>query len=53
MDNESFEVYDSIGGYHADGCGWDPDGHPCGECSSLSCADCPVWQHHGQMDKNY
>lgn len=36
--------HDEVGGYHEGGCGWDPDGHFCGECSDASCADCPAWK---------
>lgn len=36
--------FDEVGGYHEGGCGNDPNGEFCGECSKLSCADCPVWK---------
>lgn len=36
--------HDEVGGYHEGGCGWDPNGHFCGECSDASCANCPVWR---------
>ena len=36
---------DTIGGYHSDGCGWNPEGKFCGECSSMSCLDCGVWDY--------
>lgn len=35
--------YDEVGGYHEGGCGTDPDGEFCGECSNASCASCGVW----------
>lgn len=33
---------DEIGGYHEAGCGWQPNGAFCGECSKMSCVGCPV-----------
>lgn len=36
---------DEVGGVHEDGCGWDPNGRPCGECSTISCKLCNVWQN--------
>lgn len=35
---------DAIGGIHDSGLGWDPNGHFCGECRYISCADCKVWR---------
>lgn len=32
--------YDEIGGHHSDGCGWNPAGTFCGECSYDSCVGC-------------
>ena len=29
-------ITDEVGGEHEGGCGWRPDGTPCGECSSIS-----------------
>ena len=40
--NENFWI-DEVGGIHEDGCGWNPDSRPCGECSNLSCKVCEVW----------
>lgn len=42
-DNNENWYIDEIGGIHEDGLGWDPNSHPCGECSFLSCSICPVW----------
>jgi len=42
--------YDAVGGYHEDGCGFDPDGDFCGECGSTSCATCEIW-HRKQLEK--
>lgn len=36
-------MVDEVGGEHEGGCGWRPDGTPCGECSSLSCGACSVY----------
>ncbi len=36
--------HDSAGGYHEGGCGWDPNGNFCGECSEADCAGCPAWR---------
>lgn len=36
-------LYDEVGGRHEGGCGWRPGGVPCGECSSLSCGNCPKY----------
>ncbi len=35
---------DEVGGIHEEGCGWDPNGRPCGECSRISCKICKVWK---------
>lgn len=35
--------HDDAGGYHEGGCGWDPNGHFCGECSCGDCGQCPIW----------
>lgn len=35
--------HDDAGGYHEGGCGWDPNGHFCGECSCGDCVQCPIW----------
>lgn len=35
--------HDEAGGYHEGGCGWDPNGHFCGECSNGDCGQCPIW----------
>lgn len=35
--------HDDAGGYHEGGCGWDPNGKFCGECSCGDCGQCPVW----------
>lgn len=32
---------DEIGGYHEEGCGWNPYGAFCGECGNDSCLGCP------------
>lgn len=34
---------DEVGGEHEGGCGWMPDGTPCGECNSMSCGACHVY----------
>jgi len=34
---------DEVGGEHEGGCGWRPSGEPCGECSSMSCGNCPLY----------
>lgn len=31
---------DEVGGHHDCGCGWNPNGVFCGECSTLSCNGC-------------
>ena len=31
---------DGVGGVHQGGCGWDPIGHFCSECSNISCEIC-------------
>lgn len=36
-------LVDEVGGEHEGGCGWHPDGTPCGECSSLTCGTCPAY----------
>ena len=36
-------LYDEVGGRHEGGCGWRPGDIPCGECSSLSCGNCPKY----------
>lgn len=35
---------DDIGGLHDSGCGWNPRGEACGECSNVSCSICGVWK---------
>lgn len=40
---KSTGFYDDAGGYHEDGCGWDPNGHFCGECSCGDCGQCRIW----------
>lgn len=37
--------HDDAGGYHEGGCGWDPLGRFCGECSCGDCGQCPRWAH--------
>ena len=39
-------LVDEVGGEHEGGCGWHPDGTPCGECNSLSCGACPAYLPH-------
>ena len=34
---------DEVGGEHEGGCGWRPDGTPCGECNKASCGACTVY----------
>lgn len=34
---------DEVGGEHEGGCGWHPDGTPCGECSRISCGACRMY----------
>lgn len=36
-------IADEVGGEHENGCGWRPNGTPCGECSNMSCGACPVY----------
>lgn len=36
-------LIDEVGGEHECGCGWCPDGTPCGECSNMSCGSCRVY----------
>ena len=33
--------YDEVGGYHECAIGWNPNGVWCGECTRISCANCP------------
>ena len=33
--------YDEVGGYHDCAEGWNPNGVWCGECTRISCANCP------------
>lgn len=35
--------HDDAGGYHEGGCGWDPNGNFCGECSCGDCGQCQTW----------
>lgn len=39
LTNEVVDI-DEVGGIHEGGCGWNPQGVFCGECSSLTCKDC-------------
>lgn len=41
--NDLSSIVDEVGGEHEGGCGWHPDGTPCGECSNMSCGACPVY----------
>lgn len=41
-DNEHLYI-DDIGGVHDSGCGCDPNGRDCGECSFITCSHCGVW----------
>lgn len=41
-DNEHLYI-DDIGGVHDSGCGCDPNGKDCGECSFITCSHCGVW----------
>lgn len=42
--NDPFgELTDEVGGFHEGGCGWHPDGTPCGECSNMSCGSCSMY----------
>lgn len=36
-------LVDEVGGVHESGCGWHPDGTPCGECSNMSCGSCRMY----------
>lgn len=36
-------IVDEVGGEHEGGCGWQPDGTPCGECNNMSCGACSVY----------
>lgn len=40
MDNPGV-YYDDVGGYHDCATGWNPKGMYCGECTMVSCRDCP------------
>lgn len=42
-DSDAYFI-DAVGGVHESGCGWDPEGQPCGECSHISCQLCGVWE---------
>lgn len=35
---------DEVGGVHDSGCGYDPFGIYCGECSNFTCFKCIVWE---------
>lgn len=41
--NEQKETgyYDEVGGFHDEAMGWNPNGVWCGECTKISCVDCP------------
>lgn len=39
-DNDE-EYYDDVGGFHDCAIGWNPNGVWCGECTKVSCRDCP------------
>jgi len=41
--NEHYWI-DEVGGIHDSGCGFDPTGKDCGECSYVSCKICDVWR---------
>lgn len=41
-DNEYLYI-DNIGVVHDSGCGCDPNGSDCGECSFITCSHCGVW----------
>jgi len=43
FEDNTFYV-DEVGGQHDSGCGWDPTGEPCGECSNISCSQCDGWK---------
>lgn len=45
---EDTGFHDDVGGYHEGGCGWDPNGHFCGECSESTCANCGAWRYISQ-----
>ena len=47
----SYGNYDSIGGVHDQGLGWNPNGVYCGECSFSTCVDCP--QRKTTIDETY
>lgn len=36
-----YYIVDELGGVHTDGIGFSPDGTFCGECTKVSCKDCP------------
>lgn len=44
--------HDAVGGYHEGGCGWDPNGQFCGECSNSTCAECGVWHRTQQKGED-
>ena len=41
-DSDDYYI-DEAGRVHDSGCGWEPDGSNCGECSNISCKICGVW----------
>lgn len=43
LEDQFGAITDEVGGYHKGGCGWRPDGSPCGECSSMSCGACDMY----------
>ena len=43
LDEQATERTIRAGGYHEGGCGWDPLGRFCGECSCGDCGQCSLW----------
>ena len=41
--------YDDVGGFHDSGMGWNPNGNWCGECSKLTCRECPNVVKNGEL----
>lgn len=40
--------YDDVGGFHDSATGYHPDGTYCGECTVLSCRNCPNLEYGGK-----
>lgn len=40
-DDNDGSYYDEVGGFHSAAIGWNPNGVWCGECTRISCKNCP------------